>query len=328
MKQHLALILILTILLGLCAGCSKPDSNDTKSDSIALMPVTQEQGTRKNGPEEPSIQLDIEREISVIPNMKLNDISVIKSLTEENYYEATLQITAATNYADWKMECDISYTKYDQGWMLDEIDWNSKEYVIARTPDVDTLSEIANNTEISVYYRDTLPVENATVDVSNVEDTGIIGLHWTKIYDYMHATCIGEYITMWNYDSEIDNWVFYPSDDGFGFIRQETVVPDPVDFSGVWNGSGFISSIEITDFSWSNFNVTMDGSTSKFYQISGHPYSDEESFGWYSNGEGKYIEMSLGPKGTGIQIVTFSGYGRTLTQLFYISIREELPPLN
>lgn len=321
MKKALALLLATVLLMTLCACGPKdstPEPPNIEMDTPSLQSDNRLSSSNSDSPAQSLIQSDVENALSALPTAVLTNLATKKSQTTDTRYKATLQVSATTTYADWQMECDVSYTKYDQGWMLNEIDWNSKEYVIARIPDVDTLSEIANNTEISVYYRDTLPVENATIDVSNVEDVGVIKLHWTKIYDYMHATCIGEYITMWDYDPETDSWVFLPSDDDFGFFRQETVIPDSVDFTGYWDG------IEISNFTWDGFDVNCGDINAYFYKISGPPYSNETSYGWYTDGNGKYLQIQCGPLGTSLAIRSF---GHVMTQYAYASIQEELPSL-
>lgn len=321
MKNLLALLLVTALLITLCACSSKNPTQElpnSQMDNPSHQSDKQLPDCSPDSPAQSLIQSEVENALSVLPNAVLTNLTTIKSQTTDTRYIATFQVSAATTYADWQMECDVTYTKYDQGWMFDEIDWKSKEYVIARIPDVDTLSEIANNTEVSIYYRDTLPVENATIDVSNVEDVGVIGLHWTKIYDYMHATCIGEYTTMWDYDPETDNWFFLPSDSDFGFFRQETVIPDPVDFTGNWDG------IEISNFTWDSFDVKCGNIDSHFYKISGPPYNDEIAYGWYADGSGKYFQISCGPSGTGLSIRSF---GHVMTQYAFTVVEVDLPSL-
>lgn len=308
MKKVLTLILTMTLLLIFCA-CGSRDSE--KAD--VNLP-----NNGKKGPSKDVIQADLENALHEIPNAVLTGVSTEKSLTEDNRYEITLQVSAATNYADWQIDCDMSYTKYDQGWMLDDIDWNSKNYVIARTPDSNTLSDIANNTEVSVYYNDILPVENGVIDTRNVEGLGIIELSWTKTMEYLHAQCVGKYTTLWLYDETIDDWVFTPCDDGFGFYSDEEITPYQVDFTGTWDG------IEISYFTWDGFNVKCGDIEAYFYKISGPPYNNESSYGWYTDGNRKYFQIQCGPLGTSLSI---RSYGRTMTQYAYVSVTQELPLL-
>lgn len=308
MKKALALLLALVVLLTLCA-CGSDDSSQAEVE----LPKN-----GKKGPSQDLILQDLESALFQLPNAEVTEVTTVKSLTEDSHYEITLQVSAATTYADWQIECDMSYTKYDQGWILNDIDWNSKNYVISRIPDVAALSDIANNADVSGYYNDTLPVENGVIVASNVNDTGALKFTWTKIKEYLHAQCIGTYTTYWAYDAYTDNWVFEPSDDGFGFIRNEVVTPNNVDFSGTWDG------IEISDFSWDGFRVKCGNIDAYFHKISGPPYNSESSYGWYTDGENRYFQIQCGPEGSSLAIYTF---GHVTSQLAYASVKQELPPL-
>lgn len=310
MKRLFSCILAMAILLTLCA-CGSETTSDSSQSKIELP------NSGRTTPSNEAIQEDITNALlQKNPIVELTGVETIKSQTTDNRYKATIQVYAATTYADWQMECDMTYTMYDQGWILDEIDWNSKDYVIARIPDVETLSEIANHTEVSAYYQDILPVENATIDARNVEGLGLVELHWTKTKEYLHAQCVGNYITFWIYNAETDNWEFSPCDNGFGFYSNEIVTPFSVDFTGNWDG------IEISNFSWDGFNVKCGDIDAYFYKVSGPPYSSEPSYGWYTDGSGKYFQIQCGPLGTSLSIRSF---GHVMMQYAYVSIQNELP---
>lgn len=309
MKKVFMLFLALALLLTLCA-CSSGDSSNAKVELPS---------NGKKGPSQDLIREDLESALTEIPNAVLTEVSTLKSLTEDTHYEITLQVSAVTTYADWQLECDMSYIKYDQGWMLDDINWISKSYVISRIPDNETLSEIANHADVSVfYYSDILPVENGTVDSRNVEESGTIELHWSKTMQYMHAQCVGNYMTTWVYDETIDNWLFTPCNDEYDIYCDENVTPYQVDFTGTWDG------IEISNFTWDGFNVKYGDINAYFYKVSGPPYNNESSYGWYTDGNGKYFQIECGPLGTSLAI---RSYGNTMTQFAYASVTQELPIL-
>lgn len=116
MKKALALLLALVVLLTLCA-CGSDDSSQAEVE----LPKN-----GKKGPSQDLIPQDLESALFQLPNAEVTEVTTVKSLTEDSHYEITLQVSAATTYADWQIECDMSYTKYDQGWMLSDIIWNSK----------------------------------------------------------------------------------------------------------------------------------------------------------------------------------------------------------
>lgn len=313
MKKALALLLALVVLLTLCA-CGSDDSSQAEVE----LPKN-----GKKGPSQDLILQDLESALFQLPNAEVTEVTTVKSLTEDSHYEITLQVSAATTYADWQIECDMSYTKYDQGWMLSDIIWNSKNYVISRIPDlvdmVDHASTILLTHEVRTNYEHILPMEMSSTSMNfsseNNIGSNIITLCWDTTYEELHSKATLHFTSMWQYDPSIDNWSLIYDNDAY-CIDYEFVqrIPDyTLDFSGEWQAErssptvtlGGYGTIIISNFSWDGFNVYIPG-IDEYYDI--EPYflkTNVDTFGTvtFTNSDGHYIEFQpQGEYGTRIKL--------------------------
>ena len=264
MKRSFAFILIMVILLGLCGCGSKGKGNESNHISVELP------SNLRNSPSQDIIQKDIENEISAIPNARLTGITTVKSLTEDNQFEVTLQVSAETIYADWKMECDMSYTKYDQGWMLDKINWHEKNFDQYRFPDDASMidyaaSVLATHREYSdAYYTDyMLPMYDPVIEFISEPEIEAIKLCWYARENEKHDYISHLFTSYWVYEPSIDNWLLIEDvqkdNDKYKLTFERIgIVPGNYDFTGEWTQElssfekeiGIVNRIIIADFSW------------------------------------------------------------------------------
>ena len=290
---------------------------------IVLIILTQSGCGAGKKPSKNLIQTDIENVlIEKNPYAEITSTETIKSMSSDAGYEIDLKLLAQTQYADWEYEIHLLYRNYEQGWMLDNLNWNNESYIITHMPDVETITSAANNLEAPVaLYDQAIPIENGSLDCSQTNETETVILTWSKLSKLLHGEKSTTYSSKWAYDPYTDSWCFSEFSDENVIIQNSTTIPYEVDLSGSWTDVDS-NSIEISDFSWDGFRVTMNGKTSTFSKIPGHPYSNEESFGWFSNGEERYIQIGLGKEKTTIQVLSFKDYGTSVTQIFYGAYNE------
>ncbi len=318
MTRLLAFLLALMMCLTFTA-CKDKNKDDTEEkDDIHI--EGEMQFDNKKAPSEATILNDLgEKLLDKNEFVNLTNVTTVKSLTDDGYFSVTLEVQAASDYTDWVYEVELEYTKYDQGWMLDNASWLSEEYTIARVPTLEVITELANNVDKSeVNFGSMLPVSNATIDTDDTLETGILWFTWSFEEEYPHVYQTTVCTTKWSYDVLSDEWKCIPYDESSGEAKLiYNVTPKDVDFSGEWTGSGFVSTIIIEDFSWDGFTVTVDGESSYYRSIYGHPKTSEKSFGWFSDGS-NYIHISSGPRGSSIQLLSIGQ--RSTTQIFYGSL--------
>lgn len=289
MKKALSLILALAMCLSLsaCGGAKSPAKNDVQTD-------LQEVLLAKN------------------PYAELKNAEVDRSLTEEDHYEVTYNVTAETKYADWTYQVQLNYTKYDQGWKFDNANWISAEYEQVRYPSIDVLAEIINNweDELVKYMDDIIPVQNGEIDYSIIDETGILQVTWTTEKDYLHAVQTRHTQTYWRYDATADSWKMTEKGEGnFYDWAFEYMLKPEANLCGTYDK--VISVMKITELSEEKITAIIDGEEYYFnrtykYDDYDYMYQDDES--------GKWIALWFREDETIINIYDYNLY---LIMLFY-----------
>lgn len=280
MKQLLALCFAAILLFGLCA-CGGESGVQNQTDAVAQTrePTETVSDEGEKIPSEEMIEKDVSDKLTAKnPYASLTGIETVKSLTEEGHYEITLSATAETKYADWVYEAELEYTKYDQGWMMDDIDWLQEEYTITREPTGDEIAEILNEMfpDVDALYGGweyAFPVETGSILPPRGEDEGV-RFEWIRTIELMHAKYEMEVTSSWHYDPLNDNWVLNETDSLEGLKDQYAVFfreGDPevtADFTGEWAAAGGASSIMISDFTADGFTAELEGEVEYFTQRS------------------------------------------------------------
>lgn len=286
-------------------------------------------GVGKNSPSEELIEEDLKEALkNKNEYATLRSAETVKSLTDDQRYSITLSIVAESKYADWKYEVDMSYTKYDQGWMLDTADIQPIDYSVIRIPNDGEMTEIANSFFTSCEYvrlNSLAGISCGSVNANDGYDT--IEFEWINIIQYKHGREEVQYSSVWHYDQEADSWALNKSElsqyGGYEITQIESETEIDSNFNGIWTESG--ESIEISNFTREKFDVTMDGKTKTFYQ-SGSPYSQKEAFGWYKDEDDRYIQIQLKENKSVIIMISWSS-ATSSTLWFSCEIGNELPLL-
>lgn len=343
MRKVLVLLLAITLLFGLCACGSGEDEGKETQDVVVKLP-----DNGKKAPSEEIIMEDIRNKLMAKNQYaSLVKVETIKSLTDEGSYVITVSITAETKYADWTYEADLSYTKYDQGWMLDDVDWVSECYKQVRLPELDTMVEHATEylSEHEVYsdvsYSDYMvpmyePGMDSYFDVN--QNLNVVRLTWNGKEQLKHAEQIHDCISLWIYEPKVDNWILMPNEEhgSLGYCvewnRGGDILPNTsLDFSGYWhrdetNALGsFSHTVEITSFSWEGFDACIPEVSSQvthYECTTDAPY--EVSYGAdliFTNGKNEYIIFMFAEDSTAIKYFGETGY-------VLVHVTDDLPILS
>lgn len=279
MKKRKILLFFITAIL-VFAACSNTEESDSRHKR-----KREENDSSTN--KEISVSLpdgddDIPSEELVTKNLiealslkneyaSLSAVETIRTKTKDKTFEINLQLDAVSKYADWNYELIMQYTNYDQGWMLDQVTWNSESYVQTRLPDTQEMAEY-----VAEYYGKSnpsspcLPVNNATMEFG-YDDTlqcEIMKFEWDSIESYLHAFRAHHNTAFWTYDPQIDNWKLVERKD-----KKLEITPNyDLNFNGEWEGR-----FTISNFTWDGFDAEIrygyvDNSTYEtvWEQASGH----------------------------------------------------------
>lgn len=320
MKRALSLILAFVLCFSLCA-CRDIHDTSTTNGNESIVDPTGTTTDKEIVPSENLIKADLQESLAKHnAHATISSVVIEKSLTEEKSFSATVLVTAKTKYADWSYEVMVAYTKYDQGWFLDNADWNSGEYALVQSPDVDTVIDWINDTDISyAFWNDMKPTVEDMVVIEDTANEDELLISWVKFTMLAHADSFTAYTMRMKYDPMTDTWVYIQYSEEERWLEETGINPHNVDLSGNWDG------VKIENFTWGSFDLSAtsnfgDVINGHFFRIDGHPYSGEKSFGWYSNGNGYYCQIRCGTDGSSLAIYSFSAYGRTVTQHVYVSI--------
>lgn len=280
MKQFISLIAAILSMLFL-ASCTPSDApKATQEDTISTIDTnntTESQNTQdptivpttpKNEnatPSEAQIYSDLENSLaSKNGSFSIDSTQIIKSLTGEGTYSVTLAVTAKSQYADWEYEAEMLYTKYDQGWMNDSIEWNNESYNPTRFPDVQTMTDHAktylpvhagySDYWIKTYMSDII---DPTIDYRFNFELQTFALHFC--WDTYELSCFSKELyqltSVWQYDPTQDNWILateYVSSESQGRFPKESI-----DLNGSW--TVYDTTFSFSNFTWDKFDFSAQG---------------------------------------------------------------------
>lgn len=184
------------------------------------------------------LQTDLKRELqNTYSFLKLEDYEVVKSVTEEKSYSATISAVAQSNYAKFDLIGEVQYTKYDQGWICDYCNWQVDSYEVNKWPTKKVMDEEfledrryhfteQDKVKGCLEYPQYTKLSNNGVDVLFYEGTVD-----TDYKDFVHLN--GSVESMWIYDAEEDT--FYFEDDVYD-IELSLIA----NIEGTWMDSGSI----------------------------------------------------------------------------------------
>lgn len=319
MKKTLALLLAAVILL-LFVACG---SNGSLAVDVELP------NNGKKGPSADAIQADAASTLAEInPYASLTGIETVKSLTEDGNYEITLQVSATTKYADWQYQISMYYTKYDQGWMLDNTNTDDAVYTIVQYPQLDEMLTLINEQfpNQSISFQNAVPASYGSVTFGGTLDPEMIQFVWTKVYECMHGSYTVDYLSYWAYNPELDEWELVPYNETENedpcLLQTRNLVECSSDFSGTWSKAGF-TTFTISNFTGDSFDAQWDENSAHFTistRIGG-------SMALYTDGGNYAFTFTYKETSTDVSFSYVDGYDVT-NFLSMISVTEELPPLS
>lgn len=279
-KKVFLTIGILLIVILFC-GCGEvEDISDKIQQNISAndeVPVTTSNSDTR--PSEEVIHQDAQQALlTKNPYVVLIGIDTVKSITNDNEFQITIQMNVETKYADCIYITDMTYMKYDQGWFLNDLDWVSEDWIQVRIPDADTMESYAgsylleHDLYVNAWFADyMLPMNDVTVDYTYNEKINgdALLLSWTAVADKQFYDAFYEFTSLWEYNWEIDNWTLIPNNDqgSLGYHITETSLSNiphkSVNLNGSWTQGnnpllGFPQFI-FSDFSWDGFNLKITG---------------------------------------------------------------------
>lgn len=274
--KRIALCVLVMLLMSALYGCGS-DTEDGVLKEHSYQEYATEHTEEEAVPSESIITNDIKNALSVKNQYaEITETSIIKSLTEDSTYFVTLGVNASTKYADWTYEVSMSYTRYDQGWMLDSTEWTSESYEQVRIPDVVTMVNYAegylpnHETYSDVWFTEYMvPIQSPTIEfgLNSVVNADVMEFCWVGEEKLKHATKEHYFTSLWQYDPQIDNWTLYPDDThgSLGYHLSDSegeLSPNyKLDFTGQWKNNIRIGNsvlpleIDISNFSWLEFDA-------------------------------------------------------------------------
>lgn len=173
------------------------------------------------------------------PSLSFTSSTVEKSISNEDNYTVTLNVQAASTYADYQLVCDAHYTKYDQGWMMDSSNWSVSGYKVVRYPSKEELEPLMLEFDDSFWSYPCVDIQCEDETITYIgERTGVSN-------EYVDFPAIQQ-ITQWYYEPEGDCWT--PS--GENEYSLEFTLKDTLE--GTWRdsegGTYIVSNVTDTGF--------------------------------------------------------------------------------
>ncbi len=225
-------------------------------------------------------------------NVTFMNVEIHKSLSKEDTYFASVSITGESKYADWDYEAEVTYTKYDQGWAVDKIEWITEQFTVVRTPDIKGMTTHAEASlsalegAIADDIHPMLPIIDPTMELLYVEklDTTAMKLEWKDTDTGYFGEKVTTYSTWWGYNIATDDWTLLRDADAFyGYYEFNEGSSSITVNDCLWNVEGTWSdkvtyynvpvSIEISNFSYNEFDAVL---TTTPYNLRTHEFMAEE----------------------------------------------------
>ena len=247
MKQYARILLLLIIVFFLCSCGHQPSDGSTTSSSNDN-PVF---SGKKSEPSSEQLHTDMQDSLTLYHsgnygyNVSICEYEVERSMTEDTSYTARFKVIAQSTYADFHYTANVEYTRYDQGWMIDQCDWTLATYEVTRYPNEEEIQLMKE--QQGVQYSTELKV------VTEGEHL----VYYGKMISQWNQFIITEYdiSVAWVFDLYSDSWLFETqtsNDEKFEFTKS---------LEGTWNLSeeDYLSKGSIGYFSQNlRWNIDID----------------------------------------------------------------------
>ena len=169
-------------------------------------------------------------------------------MTEDKTYTATVNVVANSQYAEFQLNADVAYAKFDQGWEMTNCTWTENAYQLVRYPDEDDMTKIINASE-ELTEANLIPqtCSEMATDLEQITYTGDFSQTVNA-----HVSRSGEIVSQWNYEKDTDTWRFVD--------RQENLEYTLTDIEGEWESEAARMSrmdgvISISNYTGSGFDT-------------------------------------------------------------------------
>ena len=184
-----------------------------------------------------SLTARVEKSFGDTMTQTVSDFSVVLSQTEEKLYTASITVTAQSVYADFTWPVDVTYTKYDQGWVMTECTWGEYTYEQVRYP---------SEEEVQVMLRE-LNLGDTQEEEFQYLDGQIHYVYYSNANWSQYATGSGASVAKWRYDDYDDQWEYWATE------SRETSAKITKALEGTWklyqeNGTIIIKNVTETGF--------------------------------------------------------------------------------
>lgn len=184
MKKKLAVLCVFFLVFIIC-GCTGTTHKD-------------------DGPKDETVLADLQNSLTRTHrnqygyDIRINSWSVEKSKSEEDTYTATISVLAESEYAQLHYLADILYTKYDQGWQMDECGWEFSSYDVVAYPDETLQASLTAAQGLEdLSEREIIMKEGSFICKGNKKEA------WNIFVDVEFAI-----EAVWNYNLHTDAWEF------------------------------------------------------------------------------------------------------------------------
>ena len=221
-------------------------------------------------------------------DMVITDFQILLSFSEDKEYSATVSFNEQKKYSETEYEFYVYFTRYDQGWAMDDYDCTVLGTRMTYVPDDEFMSEMV---------KEVLPDAQINTDNFYVgDDYFTYENKYSEDYKYCTAEVVEEY--RWDYDSNYDEWIPETLSDTYAYTdKNELYTPKDIDLSGdyvyEYSYATFTTAkrtitVSIENFSWEEFDAewgdydfSFDGYSGHFVNSSEPPYSG--AFDIYGN---------------------------------------------
>ena len=205
----------------------------------------------KNGPDKTTLEQDL---ISNLTNYKefltLGSYEIEQSMTDDSNYTATIDVVAeaASGCAEYQFTADVTYTKYDQGWALDNCELTEKGYEIVEYPTEIEIIDTDNSTD------DKVVMKKIDVEVYEEEDETVVCSEPYEIVEDQYSET-GSRCTYYKYSEIFDVW----NPDNIEPIEKILSIKFNKNIEGIWKAEvpGFLedSTATISNVTDTSFDI-------------------------------------------------------------------------
>lgn len=248
MKQIIALLAVLLLMLSI-AACSSdptiPETNSQNSTAESSPTISSESANTEDSPGTEQISADLRQSLETwradndYYPIDFCEYEIIKSLTNEKTYSAQIVVTGQSRYAEHQLTADIAYTLYDQGWIMDSCTWEAREYQVIAHPTLDELLQFPDG-----------EILHGSNDCEVSHEGLLTYVTAAQNFEWGHyATGTASLITEWCYDPCYDQWMLLNKyDNPFNY----SISPDIFAILPTLKGN---SSFEIQNLDDSGFDI-------------------------------------------------------------------------